>query len=113
MYIRRYTIHWNITYGLSSDPLQANSSYCGPEPFSWQTFILNKTVTVLPEGALGHNGGRLSVPLTTVVSQFPSEPTGQVPSGSSKVADKLWEGHGWGTFGLGVATMMVLADVLL
>ncbi|KAF5349053.1 hypothetical protein D9758_012681 [Tetrapyrgos nigripes] len=79
-----HTIHWNITYGLSSDPSQANSSFCGPKPFSWQTFILNKTFTVLEQDNRtgSGSGGQLEVPTATFVSQLPSEPTGSFPSGA-------------------------------
>ncbi|KAH9927831.1 uncharacterized protein B0H18DRAFT_875295, partial [Fomitopsis serialis] len=38
-----YTIIWNVAYTMSSDPSQANASYCGPSPFSTQTCLLNET----------------------------------------------------------------------
>jgi len=68
-----YTFIWKIVYIMSADPTQANTSYCGPEPFSNQSWTLNSTLNVV-DTSLG--GG--VAPTTTVAQRLPSEPTGKV-----------------------------------
>lgn len=74
--LRRYTLQYNVSYWLSSDPSQANATYCGPKPFLQQTWLLNYTFDVSQNG---DNVG--SIPLETlssVVATLPSSPTGEV-----------------------------------
>lgn len=72
-YACRYTFQWNVTYGVSSSPSEANSTnLCGPGPFSYQSWVLNKTLTA---SVMGPDVGILE---TTVTSSLPTEPTGKV-----------------------------------
>jgi len=68
-------VHWNVTYGVSSVPAQSNKSYCGPGPLSFQSFILNSTITVKSKLNSTVNGDMLPVTVTTTL---PTVPTGQV-----------------------------------
>ncbi|THU96616.1 hypothetical protein K435DRAFT_90913 [Dendrothele bispora CBS 962.96] len=43
----RYSVYWNITYSLSSDPSQALGHDCGPGPFTFESFFINNTYRVL------------------------------------------------------------------
>jgi hypothetical protein len=79
----RYTLFWNITYVLSSDPAQANKTYCGGGPFSSQSWVLNSTVQVVDEGS------RFSETITQRDFQLPTEPTGLVKSGAMCTGDLL------------------------
>ncbi|KAK7049426.1 hypothetical protein VNI00_006027 [Paramarasmius palmivorus] len=79
--VGNYTIFWNVTYGLSSDPTQANSTYCGPEPFSYQSWLLNSTFRVDSNPARTDR----AVLSTFVETTLPGSPTGslKVPVTSS------------------------------
>jgi hypothetical protein len=67
---------YNLTYGLSADPSQANRSYCGPPPYSYQSWLLNATFDA---AAGGRPGGDWSLDnLTTVTTRLPGTPTGVV-----------------------------------
>ncbi|KAF9071284.1 hypothetical protein BDP27DRAFT_524872 [Rhodocollybia butyracea] len=72
-----YTFVWNVTFGISSDPSQVNSSTsaCGPGPFSYQSLFVNKTLT---GGGNSGGGGIKPLNATTVASSLPTVPTGQV-----------------------------------
>jgi hypothetical protein len=65
---------------VSSDPSQANSTYCGPGPFSYETYILNKTFSVTSNEGQGG--------IATITTQLPQQPTGMVKLDSS--ADRLY-----------------------
>ncbi|KAF9071283.1 hypothetical protein BDP27DRAFT_1419084 [Rhodocollybia butyracea] len=72
-----YTFVWNITFGISSDPSQVNSSTntCGPGPFSYQSLFVNKTLAASGSVSAGVTE---SFKITTVTSSLPTVPTGQV-----------------------------------
>ncbi|KAK7464745.1 hypothetical protein VKT23_005952 [Stygiomarasmius scandens] len=42
-----WTLRWNLTYGTSSDPSQVNNTYCGPKPFTYQTWTWETYFPVL------------------------------------------------------------------
>jgi len=80
-----YTAFWNYSYGISSDPSQANASYCGPPPFTYQSFLLNHTFEVQDIGA------DASVNPTTASSELPTQPTGTLnTSGGTRLESILW-----------------------
>jgi len=69
-----YTLFWDITYVMSSDPTKANSTYCGPGPFSKQNWLMNSTVIVV-EASLGSG---VDIGTSTTDVNLPSSPTGRV-----------------------------------
>jgi len=71
-----YTFFWNVTYVESSDPTQANSTYCGPPPFSQQSWLLNSTVEVVEADF----GTAVVGATSTTMQGLPSKPTGKVNS---------------------------------
>jgi hypothetical protein len=75
-----YTATWNYTFGTSPDPSQANSSYCGPGPFSYQSFLINQTFAVQTDATSP------VLPGARVTASFPSQPTGLVKSTSTQPA---------------------------
>jgi hypothetical protein len=74
----KYTLFWSVTYVMSDDPTQANSTYCGPSPYSKQSWVVNSTATVVDASA----GTAVRASSVTTPSQFPSSPTGRVNSGA-------------------------------
>jgi hypothetical protein len=74
---------------MSSDPSQANSTYCGPGPFSFEYYVLNKTFSVISNETQGA--------LATITTELPQQPTGLVKldtlSSSSSSADRVH--HTW------------------
>jgi len=76
--VGQHIVFWNVSYGISSDPSKANISYCGPPPFSFQSWTLNRTFEVQGSG----NSGPAEA---TVTASFSTQPTGNLPtSGSMK-----------------------------
>jgi len=74
--VGNYTFFWNVTYVMSSDPTKANDTYCGPPPFSEQSWLLNSTVEVIDV-----NAGTAVVAATATTTQpLPSKATGKVNS---------------------------------
>ncbi|KZT36262.1 hypothetical protein SISSUDRAFT_1121046 [Sistotremastrum suecicum HHB10207 ss-3] len=71
-----YTLFWNVTYTLSSDPSQAANGSCGPPPYSSQNWILSQNITVGPATTSTIN----TLPPSATVVPFSSEPTGSIPS---------------------------------
>jgi len=70
-----YTIIWDVAYTMSSDPSQANASYCGPPPFSTQTFSLNETF----EATVGQSEATSFTNMAyTTATTFLTEPTGNL-----------------------------------
>ncbi|KAE9394846.1 hypothetical protein BT96DRAFT_942869 [Gymnopus androsaceus JB14] len=67
------TVQYNASYWLSSDPSQANASYCGPPPFSRQYWLLNSTFAASQNSGNVTNASDISV-----VATFPSSPTEEV-----------------------------------
>lgn len=80
----RYVIHYNITYGMSSDTSQANSTFCGPPPYSFQSWIVNSTFNVRAP-AEGDGGTLTPASFTT---GLPSAPTGMVPNSGPRSIEK-------------------------
>ncbi|THU75118.1 hypothetical protein K435DRAFT_787642 [Dendrothele bispora CBS 962.96] len=37
-----YVLRWDIQYATSSDPSQSNDTFCGPGPYSTQTFCVER-----------------------------------------------------------------------
>jgi len=77
----QYTFFWDVTYVESSDSTKANSSYCGPPPFSEQNWQLNSTVTV----ASASLGPGVVAATGSTMQGLPSKPTGRVNSGAAWV----------------------------
>jgi hypothetical protein len=71
---------------MSSDTREANSSYCGPEPFTIQSWLVNSTVRVQDAAA----GSGASVLAFTTGTRLPSSPTGKVTSGTVGVGFTGW-----------------------
>jgi len=74
-----YTFFWNVTYVESSNSGQANSTYCGPPPFSQQNWLLNSTVKV----AEADLGTAIVGAIGTTTRGLPSKPTGRVNTGAA------------------------------
>src|SRR3984957_12932232 len=80
----RYTASWNITYGYptsvgNSTSCGSESSYqncCGSGPLSYQTWIVNRTITVVEDDA-GPGGIFPTLPTSVASTDLPSEPTGK------------------------------------
>lgn len=81
----RYSIHYNITYGMSSDTSQANSTFCGPPPYSFQSWIVNSTFNV--RAPTQGDGGTLTP--TSFITGLPSAPTGTVPNSERRSTEKV------------------------
>ena len=81
---------YNVTYGISANVSQASSWTCGPDPYTYQSWILNATFAVT-------DGGGTSVSTTTAATVLPSEPTGNVTvTHSSGEAGRVsWLGRAW------------------
>ncbi|KAH9927796.1 uncharacterized protein B0H18DRAFT_1002243, partial [Fomitopsis serialis] len=78
-----YTVVWNFTYTMSSDPAKANKSYCGPAPFSTQTFLLNRTFEARVIQGEATSFTNLEYMTTTTL---PTKPTGDLKvAGASAV----------------------------
>ena len=77
-----YTMAWNFTYMISSDPQNANASYCGPGPFSTQHFLINSTFESEPNDT-GEPNPLYTVPASLTTANLPSKPTGNVKSVAS------------------------------
>jgi len=88
--IGTYIAYWNYSYGISSDSSQVNSTYCGPPPFSFQSWLLNHTFDAQ---TLGSNVVALN---TTASSNLPTQPTGSVKStnGGTRLKDNTLMGMG-------------------
>jgi hypothetical protein len=84
-----YTATWNFTYAMSSDPSQANSTYCGPGPFSFEYYVLNKTFSVTSNETQGA--------LATITTQLPQQPTGLVKLETSSSNSVGRVHHTWWT----------------
>ncbi len=87
---RRYTIRYNISYWLSSDPSQANDTYCGPQPFTHETWILNPTFSV---GTSKECCG--AVPFISslgTTSALPSTPTGKITLANASHGSRIGGG---------------------
>lgn len=77
---------YNVTYGISANVSQASSWTCGPDPYMYESWILNAT---------SESGA--SVSATTAAKVFPSEPTGNVTVTriSGEVGRISWLGRAW------------------
>jgi hypothetical protein len=80
---RSYTAFWNFTYATSSDPSQANGSYCGPGPFSFESYVVNKTFSVNATTSEEQ-------PAATVTTDLPQQPTGLVKSSAGRSVVGWW-----------------------
>ncbi|EIN08298.1 hypothetical protein PUNSTDRAFT_134690 [Punctularia strigosozonata HHB-11173 SS5] len=69
-----YIISLNITYNMSSDISQVNSSSCGPGPFSTQTFRFNTSFEASDTNA----GPNVTISGAKTTVTFPTAPTGLV-----------------------------------
>jgi len=101
----KYTVVWNFTYTISSDPAQANESYCGPAPFSTQVFLLNETFeATLVQG----EGTSFTNTEFTRTTTLPTKPTGNLRvAGASAV--HLPEVIGWmGATAVAVGMMLMM-----
>jgi len=85
---------------MSSDTKEANSSYCGPEPFTVQTWLVNSSVRVQDAAA----GSEVSALVFTMATRLPSSPTGKVTGGA---ADTGFTGWGSVFAALGVVVGMM------
>jgi hypothetical protein len=80
---RSYTAFWNFTFATSSDPSQANDTYCGPGPFSFESYVVNKTFMV--DDTQGQPAD------ATVTTSLPQQPTGLVkPQSNAYRTDVAW-----------------------
>jgi hypothetical protein len=63
-----YTVSWNFTYASGSDPTQANATSCGPGPFVYESYVLNRTftATAAPSIEVGYSS------VTTMLPEQPS-----------------------------------------
>jgi hypothetical protein len=86
---------------MSSDPSQANSTYCGPGPFSFEYYVLNKTFSVISNETQGA--------LATITTLLPQQPTGLVKldTSSSSSADRVH--HTWWSSGLALVAVAISA----
>lgn len=66
----RYTVFWNLTYGMSSNTSLADGNYCGPPPYTFEHWSLNGTFEV--------RDGASNATSPTTATQIPTEPTGTV-----------------------------------
>ncbi|KAE9393492.1 hypothetical protein BT96DRAFT_923989 [Gymnopus androsaceus JB14] len=108
-----YTIRYNITHGVSSDPSQANATYCGPEQYSFQSWTLNSTFTVQsPELFGGGPDSSFTEPTITpvrLVSALPTTPTGSVP-----VKNSGWRlGSSFGSQSVQVGNLLFTSCLIL
>jgi len=92
----QYTFFWDVTYVESSDSTKANSSYCGPPPFSQQTWTLNSTVTV----ADANLGPGIIAAIGSTTQDLPSKPTGRVNNGA------VWMGGRAANWGSAVGLLL-------
>ncbi|KAE9394845.1 hypothetical protein BT96DRAFT_923266 [Gymnopus androsaceus JB14] len=69
-----YMVQYNVSYWLSSDPSQANATYCGPPPFSQQMWLLNTTFVAFQPGSATSTG----LPNEVSTATIPGSPTGNV-----------------------------------
>jgi hypothetical protein len=69
---------WDVTYVMSSDPSQANSSSCGPPPFSKQDWSLTSTVSVIDADV----GAAVIAATASATVPLPGKPTGKVNNGA-------------------------------
>jgi hypothetical protein len=92
---RSYTAFWNFTFATSSDPSQANDTYCGPGPFSFESYVVNETFSVNAT-----TSGQQ--PDATVTTDLPQQPTGLVKSSADRSE------FGWWSSVLGLAAVGML-----
>jgi hypothetical protein len=88
--VHSYTFFWDVIYVESSDSSKANSTYCGPPPFSKQNWSINSTTTVVDADL----GTAVMASATSTTQDLPSKPTGKVNSGESS---RRWSVFNWGT----------------
>jgi len=94
----QYTFFWDVTYVESSDSTKANSSYCGPPPFSEQNWVMNTTVTVVDANL----GPDIVAATASTVQDLPSKPTGRVNNGA------VWLGGSAANWGSAVGLLLGL-----
>jgi hypothetical protein len=71
----RWSINREITYNVTADPSKANSTYCGPGPYSIESWNLTHTFEVIQVGTSSVVVGTATA--ATFTSELPSEPTGK------------------------------------
>jgi hypothetical protein len=81
-----YTIVWNVTYAISSDQSKANGSYCGPPPFSTQSFIFNDTFTASVVQAIDP-AESFTDAVSSSTARLPTKPTGKVNSSAVRIME--------------------------
>ncbi|THU95985.1 hypothetical protein K435DRAFT_778770 [Dendrothele bispora CBS 962.96] len=91
-----YILRWDIQYAISSDPSQSNDTFCGPGPYSTQTFALNATVTVVGQErftsltSTGSTSGTASAPAIHSLDAVTSSAAGtgagaSTPTGTTQI----------------------------
>ncbi|KZS90115.1 hypothetical protein SISNIDRAFT_524542 [Sistotremastrum niveocremeum HHB9708] len=70
-----YAITWNLTYFTSANTSQVNRTFCGPGPFTAQTWLLTQNITAA-QGGHGESSNATTPPAVPVVTEtLPSKPT--------------------------------------
>jgi hypothetical protein len=85
----RYTFIWDVFYVMSSDSKQANSSWCGPDPFTIQSWTLNSTVNVT-DNSPGTAGTAAAAQTESVTTRLSSKPTGKVVNAATGAGVASW-----------------------
>lgn len=96
---------WGIAYGTSVDPSDAKPDFCGPPPFSFETWELNATFSVSERETIEVGTIGLS---PTIATMLPTQPTGSV-----KLADVNSAGQVASTphFGMAVGVVATLVSL--